>query len=301
MNHPLISRDDYGRYGAFNDPLYICNPVTREYILLPICGEKCRRNVFGFGYNDKTNEYKVVRISYESDEHTEPGQVQVYTIGAGTGWRNKGEIAYSLQTNNSHSPGVHADGEIYWLHQKILPWKAEVPGKLMKSNFDRIVAFNLADEVFRLLPMLPDYPLLPGDPNFALPCYYRIQVLGGCLCYMRLEGSADVWSFNKKNDSSGGSFNEKEEDSSNWSLAGTLQSERDCGKDFLALTKNGEILYWDDEKTYLSYNLRTESIKELLNDVTTGLDVFETIRHEYSFVSLEALGEENVRMFGRIN
>ncbi|XP_026378115.1 F-box protein At3g07870-like [Papaver somniferum] len=232
-----IPRDGY--FGDFDDPLYIFNPVTREYISLPICGGNCLngRNVFGFGYNSKTNEYKVVRIYYESKGHTEAGQVQVYTLGAGSGWRNKGEIACSLQTNNSYSPGMNVDGE-------------------------------------------------------------QIQVLGGCLCYV-LKARYDtinIWSFKKNNDTS-----KEEEDSSNWSSVGTVQIQHDNLAQFFYFTKSGNILYWDDKKTALSYDPRTSSIKELLNDGTTGLEVFETISYRSSFVSLKALGEENVKMFDRIN
>ncbi|XP_026397712.1 F-box protein At3g07870-like [Papaver somniferum] len=332
MNHPLISRVHYrcmifgddapfwkiksliigssngliclsiptdGKFGAFSDPLYICNPVTREYILLPICNEKCQqgRNVFGFGYNDKTNEYKVVRIYYESEEHTEPGQVQVYTLGAGTGWRNKGEIAYASQTNNSHSPGMNADGEVYWLHQGMPRTERG------KSNTGRVVAFSLANEMFRLLPTPPYYTTLPSCLKMAVFVYYQIQVLGGCLCFIHKKGydTINVWSFKKRNDCCSCSSNEKEEDSSNWSLAAAVHLQRGDLVEFFDLTKNGEILYWDDKRTPLSYDPRTASIKELLNDDTAGLDVFETIRHENSFVSLKALGEENVDMFDRIN
>ncbi|KAI3967734.1 hypothetical protein MKX01_039644 [Papaver californicum] len=288
------------KYGAFNNPLYICNPVTAEYILLPICSEKRLkgRNVFGFGYNDKTNEYKVVRIYYKTQEHTEPGQVQVYTLGAGTGWRNKGETTYSLQTNNSYSPGMNADGEVYWLHQEIMR-KDRVPGP-MKSNDGGVVGFNLADEVFRLLPNPPYY--IPGT-TIAVFLYHQIQVLGGCLCYIHKNrhDNINIWSFKKKNDSSSCSFNEKEEDSSNWSLAASVQLQRDKFAQFFDLKKSGEILYWYNNKTALSYDSRTASIKELLNEGTTGLEVFETIRHENSFVSLKALGEENVKMFDRIH
>ncbi|KAI3908203.1 hypothetical protein MKW98_029504 [Papaver atlanticum] len=288
-----------GYFGVFNDPLYIFNPVTREYLLLPICSENCLngRNVFGFGYNDKTNEYKVVRIYYESEEHTERGQVQVYTLGAGTGWRNKREIACSLQTNNSYSPGMNVDGEVYWLHQGILK-KDSVAGQIMGSNEGRILAFNLADEVFRLLPNPPYYITLPSGQIFLAFLYEQIQVLGGCLCYV-LKARYDtinIWSFKKNNDTS-----KKEENSSHWSLAGTVHIQHDDLAQFFHLTKSGKILYWDDKKTALSYDPRTSSIKDLLNDGTTGLEVFETISYESSFVSLKALGEENVKMFNRIN
>lgn len=140
-----------GLYGAVDDPLYICNPITREYIYLPIptINENCAtvRNVFGFGYNDKPKEYKVVRIYYESEDVKERGLLQVYTLGGRTGWRNKGKMIYSLQSNNSYSPGTNVDGAIYWLHQEEPKLGVCHPN----STEGRIVAFDLADEVYRVI------------------------------------------------------------------------------------------------------------------------------------------------------
>ncbi|RZC71853.1 hypothetical protein C5167_034974 [Papaver somniferum] len=188
------------------------------------------------------------------------------------------------------------------LHQGVLE-KHCVPGQPIKSDEGRVVAFHLADEVFRLLPNPPYYTILPCGKKIAVFVYHQIQVLGGCLCYIHKVryDTINVWSFKKNNDTNGLGVNEKEEDSSNWSLAATVHIQRDNLAQFFDLTKSEEILYWDDKKTALSYNPKTASMKELLNDGTTGLEVFETIRHESSFVSLKALGEENVKLFDRIN
>ncbi|XP_026391632.1 F-box protein At3g07870-like [Papaver somniferum] len=45
------------------DPIYICNPMTREFVYLPKLTDKFSRGdyvVSGFGYHPSTNQYKVV-------------------------------------------------------------------------------------------------------------------------------------------------------------------------------------------------------------------------------------------------
>ncbi|OVA09222.1 F-box domain [Macleaya cordata] len=183
INHPPL-RFDNAFVGSCNgliclsehttsgieDPVYICNPITREYINLPIYkdlslrkrrrGFSCNlfskgRMVSGFGYNLSTNEYKVVRIYYYSSN---VGLVQVYTLGSGSGWRNLGEITYSFLDTFPHTPGVFVNGALHW-----------------QEEIGKIVAFDLADEKFRVVPL----------PPFLFPHKYQtsseLKVLGGCL------------------------------------------------------------------------------------------------------------------------
>ncbi|XP_026378860.1 putative F-box protein At3g52320 [Papaver somniferum] len=87
------------------DPIHICNPITRECVYLKGFNENIQYKSTwsihsGFGYSPLTNEYKVVRIlCYDSRDHGAIGQIQVYTLGSGDGWRNKGVLAnYSLDS-----------------------------------------------------------------------------------------------------------------------------------------------------------------------------------------------------------
>lgn len=81
--------------------LKILNPMTGEYISLPPC-EKGRRlfsSLCGLGFCPKTNQYKVLRGSFPSEEFktncfpfpSERLQAEVYTLGSGT-WRNIGVV-----------------------------------------------------------------------------------------------------------------------------------------------------------------------------------------------------------------
>ncbi|KAI3917763.1 hypothetical protein MKW98_021525 [Papaver atlanticum] len=76
---------------GISDPIHICNPNTGEYVNLPeytIHKGRCFA-AFGFGYvHSVTNDqYKVVRIIYGGSYYYQKGEVQVYTIGSGSGWR----------------------------------------------------------------------------------------------------------------------------------------------------------------------------------------------------------------------
>ncbi|XP_026378912.1 F-box protein At3g07870-like [Papaver somniferum] len=131
---------------GLRDLIHICNPIIRECLYLPRCNENIEYYdvgssiLGGFGYIYQTNEYKVVRILY--NDCSERGNLQVYTLGGGgggpgggSGWRNRGVIRRKLSAEH----GVFANGSIHWLSFK---------GK-------DIMAFNLSDEKFHVLPMPP--------------------------------------------------------------------------------------------------------------------------------------------------
>ncbi|OIV89594.1 hypothetical protein TanjilG_15867 [Lupinus angustifolius] len=93
----------------FNNPIYVCNPITGEYIMLPkpklnglFCyhideegkSELYKSNfvISGFGFNPKTNQYKVMRmVELETTKETRYVTVQVLTLGS-TSWETIGSI-----------------------------------------------------------------------------------------------------------------------------------------------------------------------------------------------------------------
>ncbi|XP_026452892.1 F-box protein At3g07870-like isoform X2 [Papaver somniferum] len=138
--------------------VYICNPMTGEYVYLPEMdfGEISRPEVFGgFGYCQSTNEYKVVQVAYQYNRFNESGSFQVYALGDGSGWRNKGEIRYTKQERM-----VYANDALYWTERIGDYWYINV--------------FDLAGEMFSTIPMPPC-----NDVNRG---YKRLVSLNGCLC-----------------------------------------------------------------------------------------------------------------------
>ncbi|XP_026415927.1 F-box protein At3g07870-like [Papaver somniferum] len=128
-----------------DEPLNICNPITREFVTLPriLIDEKKTIDgvhiVYGFGYHPFINEYKVVRICYIGDEKSPSfeGKVEVYTLGSGSGWRNVGETKYFLGRRvGGNKSGVCVNGALHWLC----------------DDSANILAFDLVHEEFHLLP-----------------------------------------------------------------------------------------------------------------------------------------------------
>ncbi|XP_026452420.1 F-box protein At3g07870-like [Papaver somniferum] len=153
---------------SYRGPACICNPITREYIMLPnIQGYDPWT---GFGYIPSTNEYKVVRIS-------DDGVIQVYTLGSGNGWRNVGE----MDLVKPPFSGVVANGALHWLNH----------------HQGTLFAFDLKDEKFSELT--PPSCLTPNaHPDYAC----RLRVLGDFLSviyYRDHDSCVDIW-LSKKNE-----------------------------------------------------------------------------------------------------
>ncbi|OVA14019.1 F-box associated domain [Macleaya cordata] len=249
-----------------NDPVYICNPFTSEYVYLPKTINEEGFLVSGFGYHRSTDEYKVVRIYYP-DQHS-MGRVEVYTLGSGNGWRDKGEIPYSLFA----SSGILANGALHWLDYK--EWK--------------IVAFDLADEEFRLLPSPPCFSCFFPSP---LPCCFDLYGVGR-LCVVHHERSerVDIWSLKQENSS----WSWSREFSIAWECL-----DKDGEYEPFAITKNNEVLLWYNGTILSCYDPKTETFKKLMDDM--GIQYFQAITHMNSSVSLKALEENSKKIIGQLH
>ncbi|OVA06320.1 F-box domain [Macleaya cordata] len=271
---------------VIEDPVYICNPITREYVNLPrfnisIDGKRYLngRMVSGFGYYPSTNEYKVVRIYYSRDQPF-VGRVQVYTLGGTkflrSRWRNKLKITYILGDRIDLSPGILANGALHWLDEEGM-----------------IVAFDLADEEFRVLPLPPCY-----SPYVS----FKLHVLGGCLAlvHQRNDKSTEIWTLKKKKKKSRTSYEMKEQDCHSWSWNREFSSAVEIinrWKQPFTITKSGEIVLWyhlhfpERIKSLARYDPKTANL-EKLGDLDKVLNYSEARSHINSFVSLKALGED---------
>ncbi|KAL8485716.1 hypothetical protein ACS0TY_027846 [Phlomoides rotata] len=103
--------------------LYVCNPITREYIELH-CPQDFVYSypqvvTHGFGTSKTTSQYKVVRIFHDciNDKNTHQMRIpksecQVYTLGTGS-WRRielGSPLGYSCRTI-----GAFLNGNLHWL------------------------------------------------------------------------------------------------------------------------------------------------------------------------------------------
>ncbi|XP_026420838.1 F-box protein At3g07870-like [Papaver somniferum] len=170
------------------DPIYICNPLTREYVYLPelvvnkegvdphriVKGDVdlCNHMACGFGYVRSTNEYKVVRIHYLDND----GHVEVYTFGSGCGWRAIGRVPYQLSKFNG-GKATNANDAMYWI------------------SYNRVVAFDLDKEEFRLLSVPPCLQNRQNEDRCGL------VALGRHLCLYMNKLRCKIWSLMESSDS----------------------------------------------------------------------------------------------------
>ncbi|KAI3897830.1 hypothetical protein MKX03_021096 [Papaver bracteatum] len=267
---------------GYEESFYICNLIIGEVVNLPgMCISNRRKTVHGFGYHPLTNEYKVLRISYYGygsiNEPPYKGQVEVYTLGSGSGWRSKGEIKYHVWPN-IHGGSVCVNGALHWLQE----------------GSEEIVAFDLADEKFYLLQAPPN-----GRQE---PFSRRLGVFRGCLVLVNefLELGINPWHlwFLKKDNSI---YNTREFYTKDpcWSqeYAILLRSMKTFPYLF-AISEEGQVLLMGRFGYVVRYNLLESQTSDDIWEFDEHKRSWELpIPHRNTFVSLRALGEENVGTF----
>ncbi|KAL8115033.1 hypothetical protein AgCh_021748 [Apium graveolens] len=99
------------------------------------------KRVTGFGYDYKTDDYKVVRILYFKEDVAP--EVEVYSVKMGS-WRMVG-VSVDFIAHCSSAAVPFVNGALHWMAQPYRPGKL---GKYMFPVNDFIVAFDIVDEVF---------------------------------------------------------------------------------------------------------------------------------------------------------
>ncbi|KAM7503207.1 hypothetical protein LguiB_002111 [Lonicera macranthoides] len=150
-NGLLCLSDDLGVY-AFG--IILWNPSIRRFVTLPTPRVTKRTHgsyslVLGFGFDCKSNDYKVVRIAYVKGRNgceLIPPEVEVYSLSSGS-WRSfvAGAPPYGIYYGYTGS-NAFLNGTLHWIGYD--PCKKG-------SNGCLIVSFDMGDEVFREV-MLPD-------------------------------------------------------------------------------------------------------------------------------------------------
>ncbi|WOG94995.1 hypothetical protein DCAR_0314297 [Daucus carota subsp. sativus] len=160
----------------------ICNPITREYILLADnknLRKLSRFPIYGFGFVKASHEYKVVCL-YQGDFPSSAGSgkswCEVYTLGTGM-WRSLGQVPFLVSTRDrrnrvssyesdytswygSHD-GVFIRSNLHWLIYDL------------NTNQERVCTFDLKKEEFQLT----------APPRVTKKVdYRRLGMLGECLC-----------------------------------------------------------------------------------------------------------------------
>ncbi|KAM7523260.1 hypothetical protein LguiA_013162 [Lonicera macranthoides] len=127
LNHPPLNLNATQRtiVGSCNGLLclidtenyiFLWNPSTRKYRKSPISRIPLggvEFVVFGFGYDDVRNDYKVVRMVqfYGKDKNSKNSEVSVYALKSDS-LRGIGDFPYDFTYNRVS--GVFASGDLYW-------------------------------------------------------------------------------------------------------------------------------------------------------------------------------------------
>ena len=171
------------------DTFFLWNPCVRRFVILPspnvtlrTHGELVRFIGFGFGFDAKTKDYKVVRLVTHWDNPKFPKDrpvVEVYSLATGE-WRLVSALPplCTLIDGFEHTsfyfePQRFVNGALHWLAYHYT------------DCF--ILAFDLGDEVFRKI-------LLPEDP---IPSHYPYASVSGygdsiVFCHS-MSYSLDIW------------------------------------------------------------------------------------------------------------
>lgn len=159
--------------GNGSDNTYICNPITREYMMLPkhiFFAERDESVVFGFGVGLVTGKYKVIQIFLmHFRENPNPKisrpdliEAEIYTLGTGK-WRRLGRVPYWFDGCQALINGPYLNGHVHWIVRE-------------ENCPEKICAFNFDDETFKLFPSPPFDATKEHSINLR-----SMGVLNGCL------------------------------------------------------------------------------------------------------------------------
>lgn len=231
---------------------FVVNPTTLQLIKIddsPLAlnaGESFI--MYGLGYDRTSDDYKIVALSYwDTDNEHNPDCadtfVDVYSVKRGI-WKRVDNSPYDHAVPHL-SCGAFVNGALHWLASSRETGFASV-----------IAAFDLAREVFDEMPA-------PSDADSEKFVFYRLVVLGGCLCMVDTAGSngIDVWMM--KEYGVGGSWTK-------------FSIEEECEFDIakpLSFIGDEEEVFLAEEESLVLYNVKANSFREMAVDGAQALFV----------------------------
>jgi F-box interacting protein len=167
----------------FGAPILVYNPATQETINIPLdrpinAGADTTWNIkTHFGFDPSTNVHKVLRIRLteavpESAPRVFKMEFNVFTLGKETdSWREiDPKLPFDSAKFGSGERSVCLNGAMHWMHR----------------YGDSIVAFDVRDERFTLIPLPDEYT--EGENASELVRPERLVEVGGCLAVIISEG-----------------------------------------------------------------------------------------------------------------
>ncbi|KAF9678738.1 hypothetical protein SADUNF_Sadunf07G0066800 [Salix dunnii] len=139
------------------DPVCICNPITKESVILPLSRSKAHlvRHKLAFGFDQSSGKYKVIR-DYRTSSNKHLSKFQIITLGESS-WRQLNP-PQDLCTSDWDA-AVFWNGSLHWMIND-------------KTLDEPIFAFDLSSETFYTIPF--------HRLCISHECY-ELQVLGASL------------------------------------------------------------------------------------------------------------------------
>lgn len=223
---------------------FIVNPTTLQLIKIhdwPLDLNKGDSfSMYGLGYDRTSDDYKIVALSYwDTDNEHNPDCadtfVDVYSVKGGF-WKRVDSSPYDHAVPYL-SCGAFVNGALHWL-----------ASSRERGYPSVIAAFDLAREVFDEMPA-------PSDADPEKFVFYRLVVLGGCLCMVG-DGSNGINVWMMKEYGVGGSWTK-------FSIEG--EHEFDIVKP-LSFVGDEEVVFLTEEESLVVYNVKANSFREMAVD-----------------------------------
>ncbi|KAF5201125.1 F-box protein [Thalictrum thalictroides] len=251
--------------------IHIWNPSIQEYITIPPHFTTGKSDaVFGFGFHDGINEYKVIRIVSPCQKKSElslgfQSHVSVYTLGTNS-WRILPDCLYGMKY--FYDPSVLVYGALHWLASTTLG-----------SNL--IVSFDMKDEFFQEIPL----PKGINSYHYHAPSV-KLSGMGGylSLSYSVHNYNVHIWQMKE--------YGVAE----SWTLQHVIgQTEVPGSFSWLFLVgavNDGEIILTKSLREIILYNPKTNSVRNLYDSQILLADAYTYVG---SLVSPKAIdGRRNV-------
>ncbi|KAL5721717.1 hypothetical protein ACHQM5_005326 [Ranunculus cassubicifolius] len=237
------------------DPIYVCNPVIGEYMILPATNKSMDCEIVsGIGFDQTANEYKVVKAVFSSRQMME---AEVYTLGSDK-WRKIGSYSYPRFKTSA----VFVEGGLHWIAADF------------QDPYELIFCFDMENEGFDIVSTPRSFRETSLDSDS-----YELHLgeLGGRLCLFdySFENRCEVWLMKKYG--VGDSWRK------DYIISRNVFGSRKVYFKPLKLMVNGNILLVVDNQYVACYETKKKRFRKLEVRLPPR---FDAIVHAGTFISL---------------
>ncbi|KAJ0249666.1 F-box domain-containing protein [Hirschfeldia incana] len=235
---------------------FLYNPTTRDSKRLPDLARVEAHETHGFGFDDLTNDYKVVKLV--ADTHRVVG-ASVYSLKTNS-WRRICDLNYKRDFEGFVA-GMNVNGAVHWVFTR------------QEANKRVVLAFDVKTEEFREMP-------LPGEAE-DVSRNFLVNDLSGRLCVVDIcfQEHDDIWVMNEYGVAS------------SWSRI-RIRLLFTCLRPLCSTKNNDEVLMEDDDDIVL-YNFKTDAWRKLRIRGANLRGGFETHSYIESLISPNLYVVEN--------